>query len=86
MHFPVNVGQERDGGTMQRESDHPPVGRRNGGRPSENDHGGTPGLVAVVNAVLVGVPAAYAACHSVLITLVTAAVAFGIVLIWRRIQ
>jgi hypothetical protein len=48
--------------------------------------GGTPGLMTMVNAMLVGVPAAYTATHSVVIAVITAAVTFGVILAWRWIR
>jgi len=71
---------------MRQETPHLPARRRDEATPSPNEQSGTPGLMTVVHAMLVGIPAAYAACHSVLITLITGAVAFGVVLLWRWIR
>ncbi|MGI5232557.1 hypothetical protein [Actinoallomurus sp. CA-142502] len=71
---------------MQQETPQPSVQQRDGTAPSSNEHVSTPGLMAVVNAMLVGVPAAYAASRSVLITVITGAIAFGVVLMWRWIR
>lgn len=47
---------------------------------------GAAGVMTVVNGVLVGVPAAYVTSHSVPITVITAVLAFGVVLMGRRIR
>lgn len=68
---------------MQQESPYLPAEPRNGAAPSSEQ---APGLMTVVNAMLVGVPAAYVGSGSILVTVITAAVTFGVVLTWRWIR
>ncbi|GLY80527.1 hypothetical protein Airi01_087940 [Actinoallomurus iriomotensis] len=71
---------------MQQGFPHLPVKQRNDAAQPPNEPGGTPGLMTVVNAMLVGVPAAYAGSHSILVTAITAVVTLGVVLMWRWIR
>ena len=71
---------------MQQGSPHLPAKQRNDAAQSKNEQGGTPGLLTVVNAMLVGVPAAYAGSHSVLVTVITALVTLSVVLMWRWVR
>jgi len=71
---------------MQQGSPYLPVEQRNDAAPPPNDPSGTPGLMTVVNAMLVGVPAAYVGSRSILVTVITAVVTLGVVLTWRWIR